>query len=159
MFPESSPIAFGGDGFTVPSNAGNIRGITHETQLDASLGQGRLLVGTIKSIYALQVPVSRTDWIGATNANQPLQTVVSTANGWVNDRSIVHVNSDIFFQSLEPAVRSYISGLRYFGTWGNTPRQRQRTACDWTGRPQPAALRLWRVFRQSTDSDSITDSN
>lgn len=116
-----NPLAVGGDGFTVPSNAGNIRGITHETQLDASLGQGRLLIGTIKSIYALQVPVTRTDWIAAGNANQPLMTVVSTANGWVNDRSIVHVNSDIFFQSLEPAVRSYISGLRYFGTWGNTP--------------------------------------
>lgn len=116
-----SPLAFGGDGFSVPTNAGTIRGITHEVQLDASLAQGRLLIGTNKSIYALTVPVSRADWISTTSTNQPLQVVVSKSNGWVNDRSLVHVNSDIFFQSLEPNIRSYISGLRYFGTWQNTP--------------------------------------
>jgi hypothetical protein len=43
-------------------------------------------------------------------------------NGTVSDRSIVPVNGDLFFQSLDPAIRSYFMALRYFGTsWANPP--------------------------------------
>lgn len=115
-----NPMVLGGDGFTIPSSDGNtIRAIKHSANIDASLGQGRLFVGTRKAIYALNVPVTRADWIAATNANQPLMTVVQLTNGWVNDRSVVAVNGDLFYQSLEPGIRSLLQAVRYFNQWGN----------------------------------------
>jgi hypothetical protein len=116
-----NPLAFGGDGFTVPTNAGNIRAIYHSANLNATLGQGPLYIATRKTIYSLEVPVTRTDWINASSQNQPLQTVVQLVNGSVNDRSVVKVNGDVFYQSLEPAIRSFQVSLRNFGQWANTP--------------------------------------
>jgi len=114
-----NPLVVGGDGFTVPSNDGTvIRGIAYSASIDAALGQGRLFIGTRKAIYSLQVPVTRTDWIAATSANQPLMTVVQLANGWVNDRSITPVNGDLFYQSLEPGIRSLQQSVRNFQQWG-----------------------------------------
>jgi len=115
-----NPMVLGGDGFTISSSDGNIiRGIRHSANIDAALGQGRLFVGTSKAIYALNVPVTRTDWIAANNNTQPLMTIVQLANGWVNDRSITPVNGDLFFQSLEPGIRSLMQAMRYFSMWGN----------------------------------------
>lgn len=116
-----NPLAIGGDGFRVPDSSGDITALSHNANLDASLGQGRLFIFTLKNVYNLVVPVTRTDWIAATSANQPLQTVVGLSNGSVNDRSIVAVNGDLFFQSLEPAIRSAMTSIRYFGQWGNIP--------------------------------------
>lgn len=116
-----NPLAVGGDGFRVPDNAGNIRALKHNANLDSVLGQGQLFAFTRKAIYSLQVPVSRADWINASANNQPKQSVVQLVNGSVNDRSIVPVNGDLFYQSLEPSIRSLISALRYFDQWGNIP--------------------------------------
>jgi hypothetical protein len=114
-----NPLCFGGDGFTVPTNAGNIRAIKHSSQLDANLGQGTLYIGTRKAIYSLQVPVSRNDWIAAGTNNQPKQVVAQITNGFVNDRSVVPVNGDLYYQSLEPSVRSLVLANRYFQQAGN----------------------------------------
>lgn len=114
-----NPLVVGGDGFTVPSNAGNIRALAHNGNLDSALGQGQLFIFTRKAVYSLQIPVTRTDWIGADNNNQPKQNVVQLVNGSVNDRSVVAVNGDLFYQSLEPGIRSLISAIRYFNQWGN----------------------------------------
>lgn len=114
-----NPLVVGEDNFTVPTNAGNIRALFFNAQLNQQLGQGQLLIGTRKAIYALQVPVTRADWIGATGTNQPLQTVVQLINGPVGDRSVVQVNGDVFYQSLEPAIRSLFASIRYFNQWGN----------------------------------------
>lgn len=115
-----NPLAIGGDGFIVPSQDGNIRALQYGANIDAALGQGRLFVFTIKAVYALQVPVSREDWINAGQNNQPLMTVVQLANGSVNDRSVVPVNGDLFYQSLEPGIRSLMQSVRYFTQWANT---------------------------------------
>lgn len=115
-----NPLVLGGDGFTVPSNAGNIRALFHNANLNAILGEGQLMVGTRKAVYALQVPETRSDWISSTSNNQPKQTLVQLVNGPVNDRSIVRVNGDVFYQSLEPGIRSIFSSVRNFGQWGNT---------------------------------------
>lgn len=113
------PLVLGGDGFSVPAQAGTIRGLAHSANIDASLGQGRLFMGTTKIICALNVPVTRADWIATTNSNQPLVTVVQVNNGWVNDRGITTVNGDLYYQSLEPAIRSLNQSIRYFGQPGN----------------------------------------
>jgi hypothetical protein len=118
---QENPLCVGGDGFTVPTNAGNIRALTHSANINSQLGEGVLYISTRKTIYSLAVPVTRTDWIGANSNNQPLQTVVQLVNGAVGDRSVVVVNGDIFYQSLEPAIRSLQISVRNFGQWGNTP--------------------------------------
>lgn len=114
-----NPLVVGGDGFTVPDNSGNIRAIKHSANLNSQLGQGQLYVFTRKTVYALTVPVTRSDWIAASTNNQPLQTVVQLVNGSVNDRSIVAINGDLFYQSFEPSIRSLITAVRNFQQWGN----------------------------------------
>lgn len=114
-----NPLVLGGDGFTVPTNAGNIRALFHNANLNAPLGQGQLMIGTRKAIYSLDVPVTRTDWINASSTNQPLQKVVQLNNGPVNSRSIVKVNGDVFFQTLEPSIASLFASVRNFSQWGN----------------------------------------
>ena len=115
-----NPLVLAGDGFALPSNAGNGTALFHNANLNTQLGQGQLFIGTSRAVYALQVPVTRADWIAATNQNQPLMTVVQLVNGPVNDRSVVANNGDIFYQSLEPGIRSLFSSIRYFNQWGNT---------------------------------------
>lgn len=116
-----NPLAVGGDGFTVPTNAGNIRAIKHSANINTTLGEGQLYIFTRRSVYSLSVPVTRTDWIGADTNNSPRQTVVQITNGSVNDRSIVEQNGDLFFQSFEPSIRSLVLAMRYYEQWGNTP--------------------------------------
>lgn len=116
-----NPLCVGGDGFTVPDNAGNIRALYHTANLNTQLGQGPLFVGTRKAVYQLTVPVTRSDWIAAGNSAQPLQTVAQLFYGPASDRSIVKVNADAYYQTIEPAIRSFFMSLRNFGQFANTP--------------------------------------
>lgn len=122
-----NPIATAGDAFTVPSNAGNIRALWHPAELDTALGQGQLLIGTRKSIYRNTVPITRNDWTSATINNTPLQTVAQIRFGPVSDRSVVQMNGDTFYQTLEPGIRSLVYAVRYFQQWGNTPLSREES--------------------------------
>ncbi len=115
-----NPLVVGGDGFVVPSNAGNIRALAYTANLDVSLGQGPLYIFTRKQIYQLTVPVTRTDWISASSTNQPAMTVVQIVDGAVNEKCVVGVNGDLYFQSLEPGIRSLLTAIRYFQQPGNT---------------------------------------
>jgi hypothetical protein len=114
-----NPLCLTGDGFSIPDNGGNIRALFHNAQLNTSLGQGLLYVGTRKAVYSLQVPVTRNDWTGADANNAPQRNVVQRANGPVNDRSVVLVNGDVFYQSLEPGIRSLFLAIRNDANWGN----------------------------------------
>lgn len=126
-----NPLCFGGDGFTVPTNAGNIRALKHSANIDVTLGEGQFFIFTRKTIYSLSVPLTRTDWINATANNQPRMDVVQLVNGAVGDRCVVSVNGDLFYQSFDPAIRSLIAARRYFQQWGNTPiSQNEQRALD-----------------------------
>lgn len=116
-----NPLALGGDGFEIPTQAGNIRALQYVANLDKSQGEGTLFVFTRQQVYAMDVPITRNDWINATGSNVPLQRVVQRNSGAVSDRSIVAVNGDLFYQSLEPSIRSLFASLRYFSQWGNKP--------------------------------------
>lgn len=116
-----NPLCFGGDGFSVPTNSGNIRALAAGAAINAPNAQGQFFIFTRKSVYALTVPTTRTDWIGADNSNQPQMTVAQINNGAVGHRCIVKVNGDVFYQSFEPGVRSMIIAQRYFQQWANTP--------------------------------------
>lgn len=116
-----NPLAIGGDGFLIPSQSGNIRALQYVANNDANLGEGTLFIFTRQQVYALDVPITRTDWIAADSNSPPHQRVVQRNNGGVSDRSIVAVNGDLFYQSLEPGIRSLFTALRSFSQWGNTP--------------------------------------
>ncbi len=128
-----NPLAIGGDGFVVPSEAGNITALSYTAQLDSSLGQGTLYAFTTRQINGLLVPVTRTDWIAAGNSNQPRQVVAQTRYGTLSERSVVRVNGDLFYASPEPAIRSLVVATRYFQQWGNVPISRNvQRAFDFT---------------------------
>jgi hypothetical protein len=114
-----NPLVVGGDGFAVAAEDGIIRALKVSGAIDAALGQGRLFIFTRKAVYSLTVPVTRTDWIGADSNNGPLLTIVQLINGSVNDRSVVAVNGDLYYQSLEPSIRSLDQSVRYFNQPGN----------------------------------------
>lgn len=116
-----NPVAIGGDGFTVPAGPGDIRGLQYSANLDATLGQGTLFAFTRDQVYSLTVPISRKDWIAADANNQPHIQVVQLTNGSVNDRSIVQVNGDLFYQTITGNLASLSTALKYFQQWGNTP--------------------------------------
>ena len=115
-----NPLCFAGDGFSVPTNAGNIRAIKHSAQLNQALGQGQLYVGTRKAWFQMTVPTTRTDWINADSSNQPELTIVDQPQGPVGDRSVVPTNGDLYYQSFAPSIRSLIRAQNYMNTPGNT---------------------------------------
>lgn len=118
-----NPLAIGGDGFVVPTEAGNIRALKHTTNVDSSLGVSDLYVFTRQSVYSLSVPVSRANWAlagdGTGATTNPVQKIVVSNGGAVNDRSVVAVNGDLFYQCFEPSIRSLAVAIRYQQQWGN----------------------------------------
>ena len=112
-----NPLSLAGDAFIVPTNAGNIRALKHSANLNTALGQGTLYVFTRKSIYGTDVPPTRTEWV---NLKEPLQRVAQIDFGAVGDRSVVPVNGDLFYQSVD-GIRSLALAIRYFDQWGNVP--------------------------------------
>jgi hypothetical protein len=122
-----NPLAIGGDGFSVPTQAGNIRALDYAANLDSALGEGTLYAFTRKQVYGIDVPITRADWISTDSNNAPVQRCVQRGNGAVSDRSVVAVNGDLFYQSLEPSIRSLMVAIRNFGEWGNVPVSRAIT--------------------------------
>jgi hypothetical protein len=116
-----NPLCVGGDGFTLPTNQGNIRAMRGAVNINDPLGQGPLYIWTRKAVFELTVPTTRIDWINAGSTNQPLLKVIQLVNGSVGDRCVIPINGDWFYQSFEPAIRSLITAVRYFTQWGNTP--------------------------------------
>lgn len=115
-----NPLALAGDGFVVPTEDGIIRALKHTANLDTALGEGQLFPFTRKAIYSLSVPVTRANWITAT---EPLQKVAQLRNGGYGDRSIVNINGDLFYYSWD-GYRSLFVAIRDFSQWGNTPISR-----------------------------------
>lgn len=123
-----APLCFGGDGFTVPVQSGEIRALAHPSNMDATLGEGDLYVFTLETVHKLQVPANRTDWINATtianntsnSATAPRMTQVQDVNGTYSDRSVVGANGDLFYRSIIGA-NSLMVSLKYFNQWGNRP--------------------------------------
>jgi hypothetical protein len=131
-----NPLAIGGDGFSVSQDAGPIVAMSYTMTTDSTLlGEGPLYVFTTTKIFAQTVPVTRADWIGATGSNQPVQIPVQLKFGAVSDRSVTHVNGDLFYATLEPGVRSLFVASRFFGQWANTPISRnERRVLNYTDR-------------------------
>ncbi len=117
-----NPVALAGDGFIVPTSAGNIRALKHSANLNTALGEGQLYVFTRNSIYGTSVPVKRADWSTLT---EPLQRVAQIRFGSYSDRSIVAINGDLYYNSPPNGdIRSLLLAIRYFDQPGNVPLSR-----------------------------------
>lgn len=116
-FVTENPLAAAGDGFSLPAFAGPIRALKHSAAIDKALGEGQLFVFTRKTVFDLEVPITRANW---TSTTEPLQKVVQNKYGTPAERSVVSVNGDLFYITMEPGVRTLALAIRYFGQWANT---------------------------------------
>lgn len=112
---------FGGGTFVIPGNLGDIRSMTFTANLDASLGQGPLQVGTPTSIFSCQAPVDRTTWDSVTN---PILTQSLIGKGPLGQYSTILVNSDTIFRARD-GIGSLVLARRDFTAWGNVPISRE----------------------------------
>ena len=127
-FTENTFLS-GGGWFSVPLDAGKIRGMRFIANLDVVLGQGPLQVFTENGSFSVKVPANRAQWdlFGydqsgtlAETAIDPIQTVSLIEQGAASDLGIVAINSDFFFRSRD-GIRTFQLSRRQFGTWANTP--------------------------------------
>lgn len=112
---ENSYLSLGGT-FLVPTQAGDIRALSHPANLDTALGEGQLLALTRNTIYSVNVVPKRSEWAVL---SEPIQRVVQITFGSVGHRCLVQVNGDLFYQAID-GVRSLVQAIRYFQQWGNT---------------------------------------
>lgn len=121
LYVTENPLAVNGDGFSLPSAAGPIRALSHSAAIDTALGEGQLFIFTRKSVFNLSAPITRALW---TTTTEPLQKVIQKKYGTPAERSVVSVNGDLFYQTMEPGIRSLALAVRYFNQWANTPISR-----------------------------------
>lgn len=117
LYVTENPLAAAGDGFSLPTFAGPIRALRHSAAIDKQLGEGQLFIFTRNNVTNLSVPITRADW---TSTTEPAQKVVQNKYGTPAERSIVSVNGDLFYITMEPGVRTLALAVRYFGQWANT---------------------------------------
>jgi hypothetical protein len=119
-FTENTFLAGGGT-FVVPGNVGDIRAMIFTANLDTSLGQGPLQIGTSTTIFSCQAPVDRTTWAAVTN---PILTESLKGKGPLGQYGTILVNSDTVFRSID-GISSFIIARRDFDVWGNVPISRE----------------------------------
>lgn len=114
----------GGGSFRLPSSGNTITSMTFTANLDTSLGQGPLQIGTDAGFFSNQSPVVRDTWEALEN---PIQTQSLIGQGPVAQNSTIAANSDVLFRSIE-GLGSLIVARRNFEeqmSWGNTPISRE----------------------------------
>lgn len=121
LFVTENPLAAAGDGFTTPAAAGPIRALKHSAAIDKALGDGNLFVFTRKQVFNLDVPITRAAW---TTSTEPLQKTIQNKYGTPAERSVVSVNGDLFYATMEPGFRTLALAVRYFNQWANLPISR-----------------------------------
>ncbi len=111
----------GGGVFVVPGNVGDIQSMVFTANLDVSLGQGPLQVGTSTTIFSCQAPVDRTTWQTISN---PILTESLKGKGPLGQYGTILVNSDTLFRASD-GIGSLILARRDFTSWGNVPISRE----------------------------------
>jgi len=109
---------FGGGSFHIPGTGDSISAVIFPPNLDTSLGQGPLQIGTGFSFFTNVVP--GTDPANWPTLTTPIQTESLKDNGALGQNSTISVNSDTFFRS-SIGVGSLVLARRAFQGWGNKP--------------------------------------
>ncbi|MGV1047660.1 MAG: hypothetical protein ACOYD4_03925 [Solirubrobacterales bacterium] len=108
--------------FRLPGSGDVITAICATANLDASMGQGSLIVCTANTIFTCNAPVDRTTWQDVT---WPILATTLLGSGALAQQSTFPVNSDTFMRATD-GWRSYKIAKRNFSEeWGNTPITRE----------------------------------
>lgn len=117
-----NPVAYAGDAFRLPTNAGDVRAIAHAANIDSELGDAQFYVFTRRAVYSCDAPVTRDDWTATDFDNEPIQKVALTIGGTYSHRCVVTVNGDLFFQGPPNGdIRTIQTAQRQWNTWGSVP--------------------------------------
>lgn len=103
-----------GNLWNMPSNLGLITAMAFTSQLDASLGQGPLMIVTPGGIFSANAPTD------PTNQVNPILSESLIGLGGLCQNSTIVVNGDLIFRSVD-GIRSLIMARRDFWSWGNAP--------------------------------------
>lgn len=108
--------------FRLPGSGDVITAMVATANLDASMGQGSLIVCTATSIFTCNAPVDRQEWQDLTF---PILAQTLLGSGALAQQSTFPVNSDTFMRAID-GWRSYKIARRNFSEeWGNTPITRE----------------------------------
>ena len=113
----------GGGSFRLPGTGDVITSMVFAANLDQSLGQGPLQVGTDTTMFSCNTPVDRTTWAALTN---PILTESLIGTGPLGQNSTELVNSDVFFRTVA-GLGDLVLARRDFGGWGNHPISNEMT--------------------------------
>ena len=113
----------GGGSFRLPGTGDVITSMVFTANLDQSLGQGALQVGTDTTMFSCNTPVDRTTWSTLTN---PILTESLIGTGPLGQNSTELVNSDVFFRTVA-GLGDLVLARRDFGGWGNHPISNEMT--------------------------------
>src|SRR6185295_15719903 len=86
LYATENPVIWAGDTFATPITSGNIRWLKHAANLDSTLGETNLFIGTRNAIFACAAPIDRDSWTAATLDKMPLQKVVLLGAGGYSER-------------------------------------------------------------------------
>lgn len=114
-FTETTYLNEGGS-FQIPSQMGSIRGMVFQPISDTATGQGDLLVFGEKGASSFAVANPRDAWKNLSG----FQRVALDNIGLVSDRSIVAVNNDLFFRSID-GYRTYRHARAQMDGYNMTP--------------------------------------
>jgi hypothetical protein len=114
---KTTEDTFQGGAFRLPGTGDIITAMVFSANLDVSLGQGPLQVGTARSIFTCTVEFDRTLWPSTKN---PILTQALIGKGPLGQNSTIVANSDTLFRSVE-GLASLILARRDFDSWGNVP--------------------------------------
>lgn len=113
---KTTGSTFGGGNFAIPGAGNVITSMTFTANLDTSLGQGSLQVGTAQFMASCLAPIDFSN----PPTTGPILTFSLIGTGPLAQNSTGRVNSDIFFRSVY-GIGSLIQARRDFDTPGNTP--------------------------------------
>jgi hypothetical protein len=114
-FTETTYLNEGGS-FQIPSQMGQIRGMAFQPIGDTATGQGDLLVFGEQGTASFAVANPRESW----KSTPAFQRVVLSNIGLVSDLSIVPVNNDLFFRSID-GLRTYRNARSQADGYNLTP--------------------------------------
>lgn len=110
----------GGGTFRLPGTGNFITSMVFPANLDVSLGQGALQVGSAAGYFSVNTPVDRSIWESLTN---PILTDSMIGSGPLGQDSAVIVNSDVLFRQFNGLGSLVIARRDFFAAniGGNTP--------------------------------------
>lgn len=119
---KTTAITFGAGNFRIPSAGDIITSMTFGTNLDVSMGQGPLMIGTARYIFSCVAPVDASNLASIITKGSPILTYALVGRGPLAQNSTINVNSDIQFRSTVGLGSLLIARQQFTSSIsGNTP--------------------------------------